>query len=94
MERKRPRNIIGGTCRRLRARQGLTQSDLVARCQLMGWMINRTTIAKIESGLRHATDAEVALLAHALGATTDSLLQGTREELLAAARHSPESAVD
>lgn len=63
---------------------------MVAKCQLLGWMLSRATLAKIESGYRHTNDAEVALLARVFQTTTDELLNRPLEDLLSAARHSPE----
>lgn len=92
MERKRKQqNVIAAACRRLRLSNGWTQSQLTARCQLMGWMISRATLAKIESGFRHANDAEVALLARVYNCSTDELLQQPLERLLQTARHSPDA---
>lgn len=90
MARKNQQNIIGKTCRLLRKKHGWKQHDLIARCQMMGWALSRETLAKIESGFRRVNDAEVALLAHVLNTKADVLLQVPMEELLPAARHSPE----
>lgn len=63
---------------------------MVAKCQIMGWMLSRATLAKIEAGFRHTNDAEVALLARVFQTTADELLSCPLNDLLAAARHSPE----
>lgn len=52
--------------RRLREQPSMTQEDLAARCNLLGWNISRGTLAKIESQVRRVTDDEVALMAEAL----------------------------
>lgn len=92
MERKKNhQNVVSTACRRLRTQHGWTQNELVAKCQLMGWMLSRATLAKIEAGFRHANDAEVALLARVFQTTADELLDRPLEALLAAARHSPDS---
>jgi transcriptional regulator with XRE-family HTH domain len=44
----------------------MTQEDLTAQCNLLGWSISRGTLAKVESQVRRVTDFEVALLAQAL----------------------------
>lgn len=94
MERKKNhQNVVSTACRRLRTQHGWTQSEMVVRCQLMGWMLSRGTLAKIEAGFRHANDAEVALLARVFQTSTDELLDRPLHDLLAAARHSPDSAV-
>lgn len=59
-------NIIGPRVHQLRESQNLTQGELAARCNLIGWNISRGTLAKIEAQVRRITDAEVALLAQAL----------------------------
>ena len=42
------------------------QRDLCARCQVAGFDLSRESLAKIESGFRVVSDAEVVLLAWAL----------------------------
>lgn len=59
-------NVIGPRVRQLRESQNLTQDELAARCNLIGWSISRGTLAKIEAQVRRITDSEVALLATAL----------------------------
>lgn len=59
-------NLVGPRVREIRKSQGLTQDELVARCNLLGWSISRSTLAKIESQVRRVTDSEAALLARAL----------------------------
>lgn len=95
MERKKnQQNVVSTACRRLRHQRGWTQSDMVAKCQIMGWMLSRATLAKIEAGFRHANDAEVALLARVFQTTADDLLNCQLPDLLAVARHSPEPSDD
>lgn len=91
MERKKnPQNVIAAACRKLRLRNGWTQNQVAARCQLMGWILSRATLAKIESGFRHVNDAEVALLARVFNCTADELLRQSLGRLLQTARHSPD----
>lgn len=59
-------NVIGPQIRRIRRFQKLTQSELAARCNLLEWDVNRSTLAKIESQVRRVTDKETATLAKAL----------------------------
>lgn len=59
-------NLVGAQVRRLRYQQGLTQPDLVRRCQLLGWDLSRESLAKIESGLRGVSDYELIGLSLAL----------------------------
>lgn len=89
MARKRVLNIIGANLRRIRKTIGLTQADVVARCQVMGWQLSRETLAKIETEVRRVNDAEVAMLAQAVSADVGTLLVSTSDRRLAIARHSP-----
>jgi len=59
-------NLVGPQVRNIRELQGLTQEELVTRCNLLDWGISRGTLAKIESQVRRVTDEEVALLAKVL----------------------------
>jgi transcriptional regulator with XRE-family HTH domain len=59
-------NIIGPQVRRLREKKAITQEQLAAQCNLLGWEISRGTLAKIESQVRRVTDIEATDLAHAL----------------------------
>lgn len=62
-----PLNVIGPQLRRLRRQARLSQGALVTRCQLAGYDLSRESLAKIEGRARSVTDAEVLLLAEALG---------------------------
>jgi transcriptional regulator with XRE-family HTH domain len=46
--------------------RGLTQEQLAAKCQIAGLDISRSTLAKIEAGLRCATDHDVWVIAKIL----------------------------
>jgi len=59
-------NIIGPRIKYLREQNGLTQEELTAQCNLIGWNISRGTLAKIESQVRRVSDSEVALMAKVL----------------------------
>jgi transcriptional regulator with XRE-family HTH domain len=50
---------------------------LTAQCNLIGWNITRSTLAKIESKVRRVTDSEVAQLAKALKVSVDELYADT-----------------
>lgn len=64
--KSRPQNVVGEQVRKLRYQRELTQETLSAKCNLLGWDISRGAMAKIESGLRCVTDAELFVLAKAL----------------------------
>ncbi len=70
-------NVIGPQVRYLREEQELTQEELSAKCNLSGWNISRSTLAKIESQVRRVTDEEVALLADALNVDINQLYEET-----------------
>jgi hypothetical protein len=53
---------------------GLSQPALAAKCQRIGWDIERDTIAKIEGQTRWVSDAELVMLAKCLRITIDELL--------------------
>ncbi len=51
----------------------MSQPDLAARCQRLGWDVGRDIVARIEGQVRLVTDAEIALLARALVASVSEL---------------------
>ena len=55
----------------------ITQSDLIARLQLLDMNIDQSGLSKIENGQRPVTDIEVIALAKALKVTEEWLLRGT-----------------
>lgn len=63
---RRPQNIVGEQVRKLRYACEWTQEALAAKCNVLGWDISRGALAKIESGLRCVTDAELFVLAKVL----------------------------
>jgi transcriptional regulator with XRE-family HTH domain len=62
------RNIVGGRVREARksAKPAITQTDLLARLQVLGMTIDQSTLSKIENGQRPVTDIEVVALGKAL----------------------------
>ena len=70
-------NIIGPQIKRLREQSNMTQEELTARCNLVGWNISRGTLAKVESQVRRVTDEEVALIAEALKVKITELYKGS-----------------
>lgn len=73
-------NIVGPVIRQLRERKGLTQAQLVAKLNIIGWDLSRGTLSKIEAQLRCVTDYEIPILAISIGIEPSDLLR------LAAAR--------
>lgn len=87
------KNLIGPAVRRARCARGLSQQALAARCNLMGWGLSRATLSKIEARLRRVNDAELWLLAAALGTEIAELFPaGSRRKppasVISVARHS------
>ena len=80
-----PLNVIGPQLRRLRHQARPSQGALVTRCQLAGYDLSRESLAKIEGRARSVTDAEVLLLAEALGVPYAQLFPAT-DEMTAAVR--------
>lgn len=72
------KNIIGKKVReaRLKASPQITQQDLSARLEVLGYNIDRVSISKIESGDRFVADYEVVGLAKALNVGVEWLLMG------------------
>ena len=68
------KNIVGPQVARLRYQQGLSQTELAAKCQLAGWDASRGIIAGIEGQVRCVTDREFVSLARVLSVALDALL--------------------
>jgi transcriptional regulator with XRE-family HTH domain len=70
------RNIVGKrVCQaRKKATPPITQTDLIARLQLSGVMLDQSTLSKIENGQRPVTDIEIVALAKALKVSSAWLL--------------------
>jgi transcriptional regulator with XRE-family HTH domain len=60
------RNVTGLQVKKYRELRGWTQSELAAKCQILGWCITRDIVATIEGRTRWIGDFELALLAKAL----------------------------
>ena len=71
---KKPKNIVGPQVARLRYQQGLSQTELAAKCQLAGWDASRGIIAGIEGQVRCVTDWEFVQLAQILSVPLEVLL--------------------
>lgn len=59
-------NICGKNIRKIRKTQKLTQEDLCARMQIMGFKISRSDISKLENGKRFINDFELIGFSDAL----------------------------
>jgi transcriptional regulator with XRE-family HTH domain len=70
------KNIVGKRVRQARraATPPITQSDLIARLQLLSVMMDQSTLSKIENGQRPVTDVELVALAKAMKVSSAWLL--------------------
>ena len=71
------RNIVGARVRQARkaAKPLITQTDLVARLQLLDISIDQSGLSKIEGGQRPVSDIEVVALAKASKVSVAWLLE-------------------
>ena len=60
------KNIVGNNVRRFRTTAGMTQKQLAAKIQLLGYEFDRLTVLRIESGDRFVADYEVKALSEVL----------------------------
>ena len=67
------KNIIGPRVKKARKEVGVTQADLAAQLQVLGITIDRSAIAKIETGRRPISDIEVAAISKILKVKIDWL---------------------
>ena len=74
-------NICGDRVRLGRAlpKPPMTQEDLAREINLMGMEITPLIISRIEKKQRHVCDAELKMLAKALGVTMEWLCSGDEE---------------
>ncbi len=77
------RNIVGARVREARkvAKPPITQTDLVARLQVLGITIDQSGLSKLESGQRPVSDIEVAALAKALNVSISWLFEEANASL-------------
>jgi len=76
----RRKNIVGPRVRKARKELQVTQMGLAAQLQLLGISIDRSAIAKLESGRRPASDIEVAAIAKVLKVPISWLFEEAIEE--------------
>jgi transcriptional regulator with XRE-family HTH domain len=68
-------NIVGPVIRELREKKGMTQAQLVAKLNILGWDLSRGTLAKIEAQVRCVADYEIPRLATVLQIDGPELLR-------------------
>ena len=69
------KNICGANIERIRKAQGMKQTTLVSKMQLLGVDINPSSLSKLEGQTRSATDVELKAIAAILGVAIEELLQ-------------------
>ena len=60
------KNLCGERVREARLKQRITQTDLAARLQINGVLIERDSVSKLESGARFVADYELLVLSKIL----------------------------
>ena len=68
------KNISGDRIREARQKMRLSQTDLAARMQVEGVLIERDSISRIEIGARFVPDYELPVFAKVLNVSDDWLL--------------------
>lgn len=68
-------NLCGERIRLARAKNRITQSDLAARMQVAGIMLERDSISRIEIGTRFVTDYELKVFAEVLEVSMEWLTE-------------------
>ncbi len=66
---------LGHNIQKLRKRQGLTQEQLVAKMQICGSGISRSTLANIEAGARNVKASDLKLMKKLLKAEYDEFFK-------------------
>lgn len=73
------RNISGERVRQARTKRHMTQTQLAAKVQTMGVILEQDAISRIERGARMVQDYELRALAEALNVTADWLMEQDTE---------------
>jgi len=68
------KNLCGKRVKEARRRQKITQTDLAARLQIEGIIIERDSVSRIEIGTRFVADYELPALAKCLNVSVNWLL--------------------
>lgn len=68
-------NITGKNIKNIRKKSKITQEDLCARMQVLGYQISRSDISKLENGKRYISDFEVEGFAQVLKVSILDLFQ-------------------
>lgn len=76
---KGKKNLCGERIREARQKLKLSQSELAAKLQTEGVILERDSISRIEIGTRFVTDYELRTFANALRVNVEWLLGGIKE---------------
>ena len=68
-------NLCGKNIARYRKALKLSQRELAERLQILGLVIDKNAIQRMESGQRFITDIELVYLSQALNVSLDELVQ-------------------
>ena len=74
------KNLSGDMIREFRGKRRMSQSELAAKVQVEGVMLERDSISRIESGTRFVADYELFVFAKVLGVEIASLLEFQKED--------------
>ncbi len=72
---KGKKNLCGDRIREARQKKRLSQSDLAAKIQIEGVIMERDSISRIEIGTRFVADYELKVFAKVLNVTVEWLLE-------------------
>ncbi len=76
MVKIRPDRYIGGNIQKARKQKGLTQDETIAKLQLMGVNISRSTYAKIETDRINIRVSELIALSRIFGVDFNFFFDG------------------
>ncbi len=80
MQKIRPDMDIGHNIRKLRIENHMTQEEVIARLQLLGVDISRSTYAKLECGLMNIKVSELVGLRNIFSCRFDDFFEGLELE--------------
>lgn len=73
------KNVIGIRVKTVRKNARMSQMKLAAEMQLQGIKIDRSAVAKLESGRRPISDIEIIAIATILSVSIPSLFEGSEK---------------
>lgn len=74
------KNIIYNRLKEIRTKQGISQSELAAKMQLMNVNMDQQMISRIENNQRQVTDYELACLCKCLNVSIETMTAGFFKE--------------